>query len=335
MAFGSQGLRTQGQLSNTPTDFKQRLLTAESIQIRSRSSSPIVAHGQIGSASEIWDLLRIPELDAADLEYVINRSGKFSYEDHGRAEQVVATSQFKKWMLADKDWEYTGARWIPVMQGTDSLNNNSTLLVHGDFDFKEIISPFSRVCASITETFRKMPGSICLVFFCGRHLDKDEYSGPSALIRSLIGQLLQQYPNCPADLEHNVSIQGVNEGSIHELCKLFGCLVRHVPSTSSIFCIIEGIQFYERTQFREETMDILSFLSDLAENEQQGVAASIKLLLLSPRPTTVIRNAFPVRPALLNMAAVSPHGQGSSPARFSRQISNVLSEASFREEQQD
>jgi hypothetical protein len=277
----------------------------------------------------------IPEIDASDLDYVTNRSGKFPYEDHGRAEQVVATSHFRKWMLADKDWEYTGERWVPANRNADSSSNESTLLVHGDFDSRDSLSPFSRVCASLTETFRKMPGSICLVFFCGRHLDKDEYSGPSALIRSLIGQLLQQYPYCPPDLEHNVSIQGVEEGSIHELCNLFGCLARHVPSTSSIFCIIEGIQFYERAQFRGGTMEILSFLSDLAENERQGVAASIKLLLLSPRPTTVVRNAFSVRPALLNMATISPHGQGSSPARFNRQISNVLSEASLREEQQN
>lgn len=314
---------------------QQRLLTAELISARSRSSTPTATFREIGSASDIWDILQVPELDALDLNQVINKSGRFAYEDHGRAEQVVGTSQFRKWMLADKEWEYTGNQWAPITRGAEFSNLDSVLLVHGDFDTRENISPFSALSVSLVNTFRETPSFISLIFFCGLHLDKDDYPGPSWMIRSLIGQLLQQYPHCPPDVEQNVSIQGVKAGNIHDLCNLFGCLVRQVPSTSTIFCVIDGIQLYERTQFRGETMVILNFLVDLAENEQQGVAASIKLLLLSPRPTTVVRNAFPVRPALLNMASVSPHSQGSSPARFNRQISDVLSEADRQEEQQD
>lgn len=301
----------------------------------SRSSSPTPVFVPIRNTAEVWHLLQIPESDTIDLDFVIKQSPKFSREDHGRAEQIVTTGPFKSWMLADKDWEYSNNQWIPISRSLDAPGADSKLLVHGDFSSVGNISPFSKLSASLTQAFRERPGFISLVFFCGRHLDKDEYCGPLTMIRSLAGQLLQQFPCVPPALEHEVSIQGIQQGNIHELCKLFGSLAGQVPSTSTIFCIIDGINVYERTQYRQDMIDILRFISDLAENKQQGIGASLKLLLLSPSPTTIVRNAFQSRPSLLNMGAVSNTGQGSSPIRFNRQNSSVLPETISGEEDQE
>lgn len=301
---------------------------------RSRSSSPVPIYAQITDPAKIWDMLQIPELDSIDLDYAVKQSGRFSREDQGRAEQIVTTGPFKRWMLADKDWEYTNKQWIPINRSLESPAADSKLLVHGDFSSVGNISPFSKLSASLTQAFRERSGFVSLVFLCGRHLDKDEYCGPVTMIRSLAGQLLQQFPCVPPALEHEVSIQGIQQGNIHELCKLFGSLAGQVPSTSTIFCIIDGINVYERTQYRQDMMDVLRFISDLAENKQQSIGASLKLLLLSPSPTTIVRNAFQSRPSLLNMGAVSNTGQGSSPIRFNRQISSVLPETISGEDDQ-
>lgn len=302
---------------------------------RSRSSSPVPVYAQITNPAEIWDMLQIPELDTIDIDYAIKQSGRFSREDQGRAEQIVTTGPFKRWMLADKDWEYSNKQWIPITRSLETPEADSKLLVHGDFSSVGNISPFSKLSASLTQAFRERSGFVSLVFFCGRHQDKDDYSGPLTMIRSLAGQLLQQFSCVPPSLEHEVSIQGIQQGNIHELCKLFGSLARQVPSTSTIFCIIDSINVYERIQYRQNMVDILKFISDLAENSQHGIGASLKLLLLSPSPTTFVRNAFQIRPLLLNMGAVSHTGQGSSPIRFNRQISSALPETISGEEDRE
>lgn len=37
-------------------------------------------------------------------------------------------------------------------------------------------------------------GVISLVFFCGRHLEMDKYQGAEDMVRSLVAQLLRQFP---------------------------------------------------------------------------------------------------------------------------------------------
>lgn len=271
-------------------------------------------------------MLQVPEINAIDLDYVTENASSVPFEERDRAEQVVDTNQFRQWMLSDKRWTYSDHQRIRDGPNQDRPKGTMKLLVHGDFDSRVNISAFSGLCTSLTPILRGRPGFIRLVFFCGCHLERDEHPGPLTMIRSLIGQLLQQYPSCPSTLGQEVAIHRVRDGDIQELCKLFGSLARQVPSTTKIFCMIGGIDLYESQQYGKSMDEVLCSILELEEDEEQGLQAPMKLLLTSSQPTRSVRQVFEVGISLLTMASIPTGGQGPNSTRIHRQMSEALSD---------
>lgn len=230
----------------------------------------------------------------------MSRAGSLLFEDRGRAEQLIGTRQFGNWVL-DQDM--------------------NKLLVHGDFDTENSISPFSVLCTSLIQALRPRSGLITLVFFCGCHLKPhDEYPGPITMIRSFIAQILEQHPFTPDNLANEVNLAGVEAGDIPQLCKLFACLARQLPATTTVFCIIDGVQFYERDQYWKDMDEVLCCLFELAEDDDKEMRATLKILLTSPKPTRRVRKVFDIGTSLLTMAAIPRSEQSPSQRRFEREL---------------
>lgn len=247
-------------------------------------------------------MLHIPKLDDVDISHNMSRAASFSFEENGRAEQLVGTTQFQTWIL-------------------DQRMNR--LLVHGDFDTNKSESPFSVLCSKLIQALRSQSGFISLVFFCGCHRAKyNDYPGPLNMIRSLIAQVLEQFTNIPDTLANDVNLASVDAGEIQHLCTLFVCLVRQLPATTTIICMIDGIQFYEQDQYENDIEVVLGCLLSLADNEDPSVSVRFKILLTSPRPTTRVRRRFQFGISLLNMASIPSNEQGPSQARLERQLAS-------------
>ncbi|MBE3049087.1 hypothetical protein IMZ48_42620, partial [Candidatus Bathyarchaeota archaeon] len=122
---------------------------------------------------DLWNMIGMPDIDDTDMAWVQANEFQIVPEDRGMAEQVIVTTQFRNWL---------------------NKAGSAKLLVHGNFDFAREISPFSILCVSITWLFRQWTsrGIISLVFFCRRHTERNR--GGRAMIRSLICQLLRQFP---------------------------------------------------------------------------------------------------------------------------------------------
>ncbi|KAF4333485.1 hypothetical protein FBEOM_12693 [Fusarium beomiforme] len=251
-----------------------------------RANTPQPSPYPVYKAEDIWRILDIPTLDELDIKCVLRRAGGILPEDRGRAEDIVDLRHFQQWVLNKEA---------------------TTLLTHGDFDAAHAISPLSVLCVSLTQAMRARSGCISLLFVCGQHLSNDEFSGPATMIRSLTAQLLQQYPMCPKDLDGQVSIHGLREGNIQQLCRLFSCLARQVPPSFTIFCMIDGIQFYERESYIHDMMYILNSMYELA----------------SPTVTTEVRQLFPSS-CVLAMAGHPRSERMASQQRLNRQLGGVL-----------
>ena len=201
--------------------------------------TPVLGGPPHWTPRELWSRLRIPNIDEEDLYNVSNRAGQILYEDRGRAEQVIGTTEFRDWFL-------------------DS--NSTKLLIHGDFDTMDDVSPFSVLCATLHHAFRSTQGVIGLVFFCGCHIIRDEYFGGAVMIRSLIAQLLRQFPFAAIEGDFGSVIDLDNT---NQLCHYFIQLIRRLPSNMTVFCLIDGIKEYEREDYLHGMDDVIYSLLDL------------------------------------------------------------------------
>lgn len=217
---------------------------------------------------DLWLRVGIPNIDEADLQKVLNRAADIDFSDRGRAQQMISTQHFRHWMLT---------------------HNSAKLLVHGDFENTSRTSPFSILAATVTQGFRSSPGIINLVFFCGQHLLDEEHHGGKAMIRSLIAQLLRQYPFPAIAPPSGMSMEDIHSANIKQLCTLFTFLIQQLSPQTTIFCLIDSINEYEREEYIHGMDDVIYAMLGLVGGNSR---ASFKLLLLSPRPTVEVRKAF-------------------------------------------
>lgn len=210
----------------------------------------------------------------ADLDHIIHSDADLHLEDRGRAQQVLSSPLFRSWLLRPE---------------------SAKLLVHGDFDPLALVTPFSALTAALTRAFRAVPGNIALVYFCSLHLLGDEHAGPVWMARSLVSQLLAQlrarYASLSIDLEGPVDLCRVLQGDVKALCMLFDALVRQLPAEVTLLCIIDGIREYEDREYLPDAERIIITLLDLVESRGRA-GARVKLLLVSPQPTTEVRKVF-------------------------------------------
>ncbi|KAF5020732.1 hypothetical protein F66182_7234 [Fusarium sp. NRRL 66182] len=235
---------------------------------------------------ELWSWLRVTNFDEVDLRYVSSQAEQMLHEDRGRAQQLIGTLEFQKWM---------------------SDSSSSKLLVHGDFRTERDVSPFSVLCTVLTQAFRTSGHFISLVYFCGHHLGWDEYQGGSAMIRSLIAQLLRQFPGQHIQPHPQIRAQDIERGSLDHLCMLFTHLAAQVPRKTPVVCLIDGLNLYEAQDFIDDMGRVVLSLIDLVHETKGRPVSPFKLLLTSPQYTVEVRKIFDQDPdpnVLLHMGGL-------------------------------
>lgn len=126
-----------------------------------------------------------------------------------------------------------------------------------------------------------MEPAVTIHFFCGLHLSSgDPLRRPAGIIRSLIAQVLHQYgPN----LDFINSRKYCNQLRDHDLnclCVCFNTLIKQCPMDTVLFCIIDGISFYETAHWHEDVCLVVTMLRDLTKDDE--VNAIFKLLITCP-----------------------------------------------------
>lgn len=137
-------------------------------------------------------------------------------------------------------------------------------------------SPMTFVCARLVNSLRAMPTIITLHFFCGQHIDADDAEGsPLGMMRSLLAQLLVQYPDFEISKE---DLAGLTHNNIDPILALFSKLISQIPYPVMVFCIIDGITLYEDPDNVEDTIQVTEDLTTLTAKKG---GCAFKLLLTS------------------------------------------------------
>lgn len=212
---------------------------------------------------DLLDFLNMRGLDDADLEYIMQLQGPLTSGRQNRSDQIMKSIQFSEWLVKPSSQE---------------------LLIHGNSD-PTPVSPMSFFCGMLVQSLRGVKRFHTLSFFCGRHPEED-YGGGRTMIMSLLAQLLQQQHFDlgfigDEDMDHMVG------GDVVSFCFVFGELIRQIDVRNTVFCVIDGINFYERgEELLEEMAYVLRFLLDLTKD-----STVFKILITSPSTTEDVREA--------------------------------------------
>jgi hypothetical protein len=127
---------------------------------------------------------------------------------------------------------------------------------------------------------------------CGESYDNGTRAGPiRMMLRSLIAQLLCDYDyNMRTELPPHVDSFLLEQGNIEQLSLVLVWLIRQLPWDVTLFCLVDGIVFYEREEFENPMLDAMGPILGLAADEY--VSATVKVLVTSPWPTSTVRLAF-------------------------------------------
>lgn len=257
---------------------------------------------------DLLDWVGIPDLLSEDLRFIAERRKiKVSERDQARAEQLVRTRQIREWLTAP---------------------SSAQLLVHGNYDRTAHISGLSLFCMSLTHTLgERAPQFIPLTFFCGLHVDPPlgghAHTGGRLLLQSFIRQLLERYdfhrsqqPGPPPE-----EARLIQNGDVAALCRLFEALVHALPHGVVLFCIVDGVLYYEREDFKDDLSRVLVCILGLSQDRRLRVP--VKVLITSPTKTLLVRGPF-TDDRILTMEGLVYSGMVASSSRLGREMNGEL-----------
>ncbi|KAI0105435.1 hypothetical protein GGR51DRAFT_188275 [Nemania sp. FL0031] len=272
----------------------------EQLYYRTITPEPHPVAECIVKEEDILQFLDMTGVETTDVEYIIRQRELIISRDQDRTEQVMKSPQLREWLVQA---------------------NSKELLIHGNSEPLPI-SPISLFCAMLLQNLRGVERFKSTAFFCGCHPYND-YGGARTLIMSLLAQLLQQQRFDLSFIDHETAYR-MDDGDIQAFCYVFGQLVGQVKRTETVFCIIDGINFYERNgeEPLQEMAYVLRFLLDLTE--RKGLV--YKILVTSPSSTEDVRQAIRDEDYLA-LPEQAANTLGFSNERFQRQWEEGLEPA--------
>lgn len=254
-------------------------------------------------------ILDTPDLDYVGIAFILDKKEQLPAKQLAQTEQIVNTSLFRSWIVSTSSAKLL-VQWTSPLPQTIAE-----------------VSPLSVFCATMTQALQAKERFVSIQWFCGRYIDPmqaGQYIGGRAMLVSLIGQLLREHAFDTRPLHPEINLSSLQAGGMDELQKLLGWLVRQLPQTITLFCIIDGVVLYERDEHYGEALLVLAFLSTLTANP--SVPATVKVLFAStPGPDTV-RVSFEAENLVLNMDAVPRLEWTPSDERWARELGDGLSE---------
>lgn len=230
---------------------------------------------------------------AVDLYNSLRQYDAFSDKAIAQAAYLSETRQFREWL-----------------QGFGSPH----LLVDGHCDNHTTrrTSPLSVFLASLIQSlldrlsqpasFQSSP-EIVLYFFCGQHIeDGGPLAGPQGLIRSLTTQLILSWPqqSPPPDVGFLSTLLPGTVSSAEEdlevgtVCHIFRAMLRQLPPSSTVYCIIDGISYFETSigGRSEDVCEVVDCLQSSSLNTANGARPIVKILLASANRSIEVRELF-------------------------------------------
>lgn len=149
-----------------------------------------------------------------------------------------------------------------VAKFLDGKTGSRFLLINGNDDATQFISPLSYVCAKLADWLSESSSVIQLKYFCSCH--PDDWSEPRANAQGIVAQLMGQLLCEPAkngkkkSFKLDLSEIGTEDESalardnFGATWRTFEHLVKQLPKGMRVFCFIDGLSAYENSTRKKD-----------------------------------------------------------------------------------
>ncbi|KAI1777841.1 hypothetical protein F4818DRAFT_327034 [Hypoxylon cercidicola] len=285
-------------------DFQQQLLN-HTTDILQRALTPSTTAAPSMTPDDLWHKFGALGFDNKDMQHTLEKQEQIPVRERATAESLVTLPRFREWMV---------------------VANSKELLVHGDSTSNRPISGMSVFCSTFTQALRQNPKFISLVYFCGLHTDyEDLKAGPLCMMMSFIAQLLLQGDFDTTLLHNHVDISWYEydeQPDMNDLCALVQWLVRQLPMEMTVFCIIDGVNAYEKGAAIRGLSDGLACIMDLTIDP--SIQATVKVLVTSPSRTLEVREGFHEDDMVVLMTGQLDTNMEANQRHFQHRISRAL-----------
>lgn len=258
---------------------------------------PVVIVQSIVSPEQIEEILMVDyETTDRDVRLSIKYGHAMNFREQQRAAAVMQEPAFQQW------FKTSGSQTLVV----DSMEGEMGPTSH-----------LSYLCAMLQQNLESLQVAVPLSFFCGWHASPgDNLEGASGIMRSLISQLLGQRWNFDCSFINLAFLDQVRSHDISYLCLLFRNLLTSVTSTT-IFCLIDGISWYDTSRRSGDVGTLMTYMRDLVEETNQADSAiDLKLLITMPKACPSQSMWFPYEPRIV-MPDETGDGNGEAFNEFS------------------
>ncbi|KAK7964326.1 hypothetical protein PG988_011300 [Apiospora saccharicola] len=259
---------------------------------------------------ELQEILGRSDIDLDDMNFVFSKELEFPDRQRLQTEQIINKQLFSEWVVSA---------------------SSSKLLVQwgGSARPKPIanLSSLSVFCAKFVQSLASQDRFISIQWFCGRHLGAGV--GPHDMLVGMIVQLLRGYRSfdmqalCQSHDLPTILQSREQEQDTQGLVALLEWLVRALPRTLTLFCLVDGVVLYERREHWDAARPVLASLVDLADDPT--IAATVKVLFTSTPGPPEVRGAFDEERRIINVETLPHLAAAPSDARFARQLGRELS----------
>jgi hypothetical protein len=159
-------------------------------------------------------------------------------------------------------------------------------LINGNEGRHEFTSPVSVYCGMLIRALKSQPPRVVLYWYCGLHVKESI----SAMLRNLIGQLLYHFEEDKSspNPEQKVWYAGLVCNDSNSLFRLFRTILKHQLKSVSVFCVLDGISFYEGSYRGKELGELIAAFEALIYEAQESKSI-FKVLLTSPDRSRIVQ----------------------------------------------
>ena len=287
---------------------------------------------KMSPAADIGNQLNLSQLTALQ--------DKLNVEHHADYSMIDVSSQLRLILTLSLTSQDRAVALILSSKLEHWLTSRSScaLLVNGQmfgYDSEARQSPLSYVSAKLIEGIlssssntrmdRRGPMFV-MHWFCGQHtnIQTDPDAHPSGMLNNMLSQLIRQLLPWASQMRLGFIVASNDELELVDLCKLLAQFIENLPTGAVMFCIIDGISYYENAERQAECLEVISILADFTSQRHDATdGALIKLLVTAPLRSHLVHQLFDSE-EVLNMDEHYPSRGGFSALQWDIGIGRVI-----------